>query len=147
LPLFNDHFPILGILSSIPAIFFAFDGFYSTAGIQGVMREPKKISLTMGLGMAIVSALDIAISLALLLGTHSGKLSGLAIPRWIIQVANICVTIGILGIINGVSIYSARYYQDLIKHREIPFADWLQSHSKPNSTFMGVLTSYVITIF
>jgi amino acid transporter len=70
---------MLGVLSSIPAIFFAFDGFYSTAGIQSAMKEPKKISMAMGLGMAIVSALDIIISLSLLLGTHSGKLSDLQV--------------------------------------------------------------------
>jgi amino acid transporter len=77
LPLFGDRLPFLGVLSSIPAIFFAFDGFYSAAGIQGVMKEPRKISLALGIGMAIVSTLDIVISLSLLLGTHSGKLSGL----------------------------------------------------------------------
>jgi amino acid transporter len=81
LPLFSDKLPVLGILSSIPAIFFAFDGFYSTAGIQGVMKEPKKISSAMGLGMAIVSALDIIISLSLLFGTHSGKISDLQLSR------------------------------------------------------------------
>jgi amino acid transporter len=123
LPLFSDRLPILGVLSSIPAIFFAFDGFYSTAGIQGVMKEPKKISMAMGVGMAIVSALDVIISLSLLLGTDSGKMSNLDIARWVIQIANICVAIGILGIINGVSVYSAHYYKDLILHNEIPFAN------------------------
>jgi amino acid transporter len=123
LPLFSDKLPILGILSSIPAIFFAFDGFYSAAGVQTMMAKPKKISMAMGVGMAIVSALDIIISLSLLLGTHSGKLSDLNIARWVLQVANICVSIGILGIINGVSVYSSNYYQDLINHHEIPFSN------------------------
>jgi amino acid transporter len=136
-------------LSSIPAIFFAFDGFYSTAGIQSEMKEPRKISMAMGLGMAIVSALDIIISISLLLGTETGKMSDLPkqIPQIIFTIANICVAIGILGIINGVSVYSSRYYQDLIIHDEIPFSIFLKIHSHSSRPIMGTLVSYIITLF
>jgi hypothetical protein len=86
------------------------------------MKEPKRVSMALGVGIALVSAIDIVISLSLLLGTDSGKLSDLKIPIQLIQVANILVTIGIMGVINGVAIYGSRYYEDLVKHNEIPFA-------------------------
>jgi amino acid transporter len=62
---------------SIPSIFFAFDGFYSTAGIQSEMKDPKKVSLAMTLGLAIVSFINVAISLSLLLCSTDGTIAGI----------------------------------------------------------------------
>ncbi|GHU32565.1 hypothetical protein FACS1894166_06170 [Bacilli bacterium] len=112
----------LGVLSSIPAVFFAFDGFYAAAGIQSEMREPRKVSMVLAVGIAIVSAIDVIISFSFLIGTESGRLSDLNILLSIKQVANVLVTIGIMGIINGVAVYGSRYYEDLVEHNEIPFA-------------------------
>jgi amino acid transporter len=109
-------------MSSIPAVFFAFDGFYSAAGIQTEMKEPKKVSMALAVGIAIVSAIDVLIAFSFLIGTGTGKLSDLHVPIQVIQVANVLVTVGILGVINGVAIYSSRYYEDLVAHNEIPFA-------------------------
>jgi amino acid transporter len=111
------------------------------------MKEPKKISMAMGVGMAIVSALDVIISISLLLSTSTGKMADLNVARIIVQIANICVAVGILGIINGVSIYSARYYQDLIIHNEIPFSRFLKIHSHSDRPIMGTLVSFILTIF
>jgi amino acid transporter len=147
LPLFADKFVALGILSSIPAIFFAFDGFYSTAGIQTEMKEPRKVSMAMGLGIAIVSAIDIVISFSLLLGTKDGKMAGLKIPFYVIQIMEMLVAIGILGIINGVAIYGSRYYEDLIRNNEIPFASRLRKYSNNKRPVVGTLVSYAIMIF
>jgi amino acid transporter len=72
--MFNQLTPAVGIFLSVPAIFFAFDGFYSTAGIQSEMKEPKKVSLAMSLGLAIVSFLNVMISLSLLLCSKEGSI-------------------------------------------------------------------------
>jgi amino acid transporter len=137
----------LGVLSSIPAIFFAFDGFYSTAGIQTEMKEPKKVSLAMAVGIAAVSAIDIIISFSLLLGTKDGKMAGLQIPFYVIQVMEILVAIGILGVINGVAIYGSRYYEDIIRNNEMPFASRLRIYADEKKPLVGTLVSFVIMIF
>jgi amino acid transporter len=129
----------LGILSSIPAIFLAFDGFYATAGIQSLMKEPKRVATSMSVGIAIVSAIDISITLALILTTYSGThgatgtMADLKLPKVLIEIFQICIAIGILGIINGFAIYSSRYYTDLVLNNEIPFAKKLKKYTKENS--------------
>ncbi|MEG1739582.1 MAG: amino acid permease [Bacilli bacterium] len=42
LPSFSSLSPGLGMFIAIAGIFFAYDGFYVTAGIQTEMKEPKK---------------------------------------------------------------------------------------------------------
>jgi amino acid transporter len=81
LPLFADRLPFIGVMSSVPAVFFAFDGFYSAAGVQSEMKEPRKVSMALAIGIAIVAAIDVIISFSLLLGTDTGRMSDLLIPR------------------------------------------------------------------
>jgi amino acid transporter len=63
----------LGVIASIPAIFFAFDGFYSASASQHRMHEPKRSSQAMALGIAVVAGVYILISVALLLGAQNGS--------------------------------------------------------------------------
>jgi amino acid transporter len=65
------------VIASVPAIFFAFDGFYSASASQHKMHEPKRASSAMALGIAIVAAVYIMISVALLLGAQGGGFFGL----------------------------------------------------------------------
>jgi amino acid transporter len=74
---FTGLSPVLGIFASIPSIFFAFDGFYATAGIQSEMKEPKKVSKAMMVGLLIVSTISILISVSLLISSGTGKFGGL----------------------------------------------------------------------
>ncbi|MDE6477091.1 MAG: APC family permease [Mycoplasmoidaceae bacterium] len=76
-PLFNELNPVLGIFISIPSIFFVFDGFYSTAGLQTEMKEPKKTSNAMLIGLLCVSTIDLLISISLMI-SGQGSLSGLS---------------------------------------------------------------------
>jgi len=73
---------ILGVIGSIPAIAFAFDGFYNAAGMQSEMKEPKKTPQALLIGLLIVSIIDLVIGISLLIGTSDnnlGKISGLAL--------------------------------------------------------------------
>ncbi|MDR3163816.1 MAG: APC family permease [Mycoplasmataceae bacterium] len=143
---FSQIFLILGVFNSIPAVFFSFDGFYTTAGLQSELKKPNEMPMAMSLGVAVVSFFDILISIAMLLGSKTGSMFDLGnpIPRIIVQVMMILVAIGILGIINGVSIYSPRYYEDLIRHDEIPFC--ARYKNRLNSD-LPVVGSCIITIF
>ncbi|MCQ2957125.1 MAG: APC family permease [Mycoplasmoidaceae bacterium] len=70
-------FPALGILGSIPAIIFSYDGFYSAAGIQSEMEEPKKTPLALVVGLIIVSVINLLIAVALLFGSENGRVNHL----------------------------------------------------------------------
>jgi hypothetical protein len=41
---------------------------------------------------------------------------------WLYQLIQVLIGFGILSIINGFSIYNARYYEDLIANRQLPFS-------------------------
>lgn len=142
---------ILGIIGSIPAIAFAFDGFYNAAGMQSEMKEPKKTPQALLIGLLIVSIIDLVIGVSLLIGTsdaNMGKVSGLAlIPHWLIAVIEILIAFGILGIINGFAIYNPRYFEDLIKIGDLPCPTKYKSKLNPSRPYVGLIYSGIITFF
>jgi amino acid transporter len=62
---FTGLSPALGVFASIPAIFFAFDGFYTASASFDKMKNPKKGSLAIALGIAVVSFVYIFVSLGI----------------------------------------------------------------------------------
>lgn len=146
-------FPILGIFGSIPAIIFSFDGFYASAGIQSEMEEPRKTPLALVVGLIIVSAIDVLISISLLIGSKEGTISSLNFFftedkwHWVIIVMNFLIAIGIFGIINGFAVYNPRFYEDLIKDYQLPFSKKLKAKINPNKPIVGMLYSAVLTLF
>ncbi|XQP55250.1 MAG: APC family permease [Mycoplasmoidaceae bacterium] len=150
-------FPVLGVIGSIPAIIFSYDGFYSAAGIQSEMEEPKKTPLALVVGLLIVSAINLLIAVALLFGSTNGKVNHLAWfyenAHWVIGVVEMLIAIGVLGIINGFAIYNPLYYQDLIKGNELPFSNKLkgkiatQKHNWVGLIYAGVITLVFFVIF
>jgi len=149
--LLNKMYPLLGIIGSIPAIIFSFDGFYSAAGIQSDMAEPKKTPLALVIGLVIVSIIDILISVGLLVGSKNGKINTLGWfdehgYHWVIAIMEILIGFGILGIINGFAMYNPKYYEDLIKLNELPFANKCKDKINPNKPWVGLVYAGVITL-
>lgn len=145
-------FPVLGILGSVPAIVFSYDGFYSAAGMQSEMAEPKKTPMALVLGLVIVSIINLAIAVSLLVGASNGKVNTLGWFNdhgfhWVIGTVQILIAIGILGIINGFAICNPLYYQDLIKEGELPFSDKLQHKlATQRHNWVGLIYAGVITL-
>jgi amino acid transporter len=73
---------ILGVIGSVPAIAFSFDGFYTAAGMQSEMKEPQKTPKALVIGLLLVAVIDLHVAISLLIGTSNdnmGKVSGLAL--------------------------------------------------------------------
>ncbi|XQP55547.1 MAG: APC family permease [Mycoplasmoidaceae bacterium] len=151
-------FPMLGIIGSVPAIIFSYDGFYSAAGIQSEMEEPKKTPAALVVGLVIVSIINLLIAVALLFGSENGKVNMLGWFNkngfhWVIGLVEILIAIGVLGIINGFAIYNPLYYQDLIKADELPlayrFKDRIasQKHNWVGLIYAGVITLAFFILF
>lgn len=145
----------LGVFLAVAAIFFAYDGFYVAAGIQSEMKEPKKtpLAIFIGLGITTLIYLIIAISMSLNGGSFFGfkdYMSSLfkneKAGRIVFGLINICISIGVLGIINGFSMWAPRYVEDLLATGDLPF--WEKWHKKlnPNKPYVGIVYSLVITI-
>jgi amino acid transporter len=68
---------VCGIFASIPAIFFAFNGFTYPANLTKDMREPKKLPLTMTIGLILVTVIYVGISVSMLISSGDGAVTGL----------------------------------------------------------------------
>ena len=117
--------PFLGIFSALGGIFFAFDGFYVTAGVQSEMKNPEKTPAALTIGLFTMTFIYIIIAVAMTLGAGSGGFyefgDKLANDKfgWVFGIINICIAIGIIGILNGFTMWASRWVEDLIKEGEI----------------------------
>lgn len=152
----SNLFPFLGIFTAIGSIFFAYDGFYITVGVQSEMKEPKKTSLAILLGLSFVSLIYIIISISLSLfagGSISGLREAMENAKWnegaingILGTINILIAIGILGIINGFALWSPRFIEDAIKDDEIPFGRLFKHKLNPHYPKVGVIYTLIFSI-
>lgn len=116
--------PAFGLFGGMAAIFFAFDGFYVTAGLQTEMREPKKTPKAIFLGLLFVTIIYIVIAISMSL-SGGGDLYSFndwldkKNALWVSGVFNILIAIGVLGIINGFAAWAPRFVEDLIKEGEL----------------------------
>lgn len=125
--------PGIGMFLGIGAIFFAFDGFYVSAGIETEMEEPKKAPLAIVLGLLLVTIiyLVIAISMSIVGNGSINDLNEVMINqlKWnatsvniILGIMNLLISFGILGILNGFGMWSSRFAEELLKIGDLPFA-------------------------
>lgn len=155
---FGGISPGLGMLVAIAGIFFAYDGFYVTAGIQTEMKEPKKTpwAILAGLGATTIIYLIIAISMSL---NGDGSFFGFGDwlaqnnVSWVFGVVNLMIAFGVLGIINGFAMWAPRFIEDLMRERELPFSEKyaakLSNGSKPwvGIIYSGVITAPIVILF
>lgn len=143
--------PGIGLFMAMGGIFFAYDGFYVTAGLQTEMKEPKKTPIAILLGLGTVTIIYLIISIIMSL-TGNGGISGFEnwlIQRdslWVLGVMNLAIAIGILGIINGFSMWSPRFIEDLIRENELPFSKKFTSKLNNHKPITGILYCITITV-
>lgn len=160
--------PGIGLFMAIGAIFFAYDGFYVTAGLQSEMKEPKKTPMAIVLGLGAVTIIYLAIAIVMSLSGDGGLygfknwLAGSAAGvsdtgeslviregtnvLWVFGLLNLTIAIGVLGIINGFAMWAPRFVEDLIKDDELPFSQKYRNRLNPNKPMVGIWYSVVITL-
>ncbi len=117
--------PFFAVFASLGGIFFAFDGFYVTAGVQSEMKNPEKTPAALTIGLSSMTAIYILIAVAMSMGAKSGgfydyqELLEKKGHAWAFGVINFCIAIGIIGILNGFTMWASRWVEDLIKEGEI----------------------------
>lgn len=144
--------PGLGLFLAVSAIFFAYDGFYVAAGIQSEMKEPNKtpVAILLGLIITTIIYLILAISMSINGGSFSdmGKFMSDKFKdtgRILFGIVNIMIAIGVLGIINGFSMWAPRFTEDLIKEGELPFSLKYKNKLNSNRPIVGIIYSLIIT--
>ncbi|MGL5204899.1 MAG: amino acid permease, partial [Metamycoplasmataceae bacterium] len=143
--------PGFGMFIAIAGIFFAYDGFYVTSGLNSEMAEPKKtpMAILFGLSLVTIIYLTIAISMSL---NGDGSFFGFGQwlsdngNGWIFGVVNILIGIGILGIINGFAMWAPRFIENLIQEGELPFSSRFKNQLNSDRPKIGILYSLVSSI-
>ena len=145
----------MGSFISIAAIFFAYDGFYVTAGLQSEMREPKKTPWALFLGLLITTLFYLILAVAL--SINGGLFSGMeeAVGKLfnnkragqiVFGVVNLMIGIGVLGIINGFALWAPRFVEDLLAQGDLPFWKQVQGRLNPNKPVVGVIYCLVLSL-
>lgn len=143
--------PGIGLFMAMGAIFFAYDGFYVTAGLQTEMKEPKKtpLAIVFGLGAVTIIYLLIAISMSI---TGDGGLFGFEAyltennALWVFGVLNLTIAIGVLGIINGFAMWAPRFIEDLIRDNEVPLSQRFKNKLNANKPMIGIYYSIAVSV-
>ncbi|MGL5617613.1 MAG: APC family permease [Metamycoplasmataceae bacterium] len=143
--------PGFGMFIAIAGIFFAYDGFYVTSGLNSEMAEPKKTPMAILLGLTLVTTIYLTIAISMSLnGTGSFFGFGQWLldngNGWIFGVINILIGIGILGIINGFAMWAPRFIENLILEDELPFSSRFKNRLNSDRPKVGILYSLVTSI-
>lgn len=144
--------PGIGMFMSFAAVFFAYDGFYYSAGLQSEMKEPKKTPFALVLGLVIVTIIYLIIAISMSIATDGGSFYdffGFLKEKnlgWIFGVVNLLIFIGVLGIVNSFAMWSTRFTEDLIKLGELPFYNHFINKLNPTRPIVGAIYVLVITI-
>ncbi|AZZ65210.1 APC family permease [Metamycoplasma phocicerebrale] len=145
--------PVLGIFGSLAGIFFAFDGFYVSAGIQSEMKNPEKTPAALVVGLFTMTGIYILIAAAMSLGAKSGgfyDFGGLLSKSghgWAFGAINIMIAIGVIGILNGFSMWATRFVEDLIKEGEIFVPAKAYRYMKHSNTpIIGTLFCLILSL-
>ena len=145
--------PVIGVIMSLSAIFYAYDGFYVAAGIQGELKEPKKISLVILVGLLTVTAMYLGISFSITIGAENGNWTNIGIffverkVSWIYTIMALLISIGILTEVDVYSMWFPMYFQQLIENREVPFAKSLSKYTNRRKPIAGVIYLLVVVSF
>ena len=153
--LLGSMFPVLGLVSSIPAILFAYDGFYTAAGIQTEMQHPEKTGSAISIGLLFVSVANIIISISLCLCSKDGKLGSIVFNgigdtgnkalHIVVGVMEIIVALGILGILNSMALWAPRFYEYLIKTDDLWVPAQYRTKLNDHCPKVGVVYTIIIS--
>lgn len=148
---FVQFSPGIGMFISFAAVFFAYDGFYYSAGLQTEMKEPKKTPIALVTGLVIVTIIYLIVAISMSLGSKKGDFFGFQDfleeknIKWLFGVINLFIFIGVLGIINSFSMWSTRFTEDLVKLGELPLFWKYQTKLNNNKPIVGMFYTMIIS--
>jgi hypothetical protein len=107
------------------------------------------MSKALTIGVAIVAAFEIFVSISLLIGCKDGSLFGLnpensPFPMILVQFMMVCVFIGMLSVITGSAVYAPRFYESLIAHDEMPFGKRFKNRLSTDKPIVGSVYATIL---
>ncbi|UVD81491.1 APC family permease [Mycoplasma iguanae] len=115
------------LIAGIPAITFAYDGFYLIFSMKEELapKAKKKLGLSVVLGLVIITILYLILSISFAVGSNDGTHFGLSFGNStiVLNIMNFLIGIGILSIINGFAMSSPFQIKSVMENGQI---NWLQ---------------------
>lgn len=144
--------PGFGFFIASTGILYAYDGFYSSASIKTEMKDPKKSPLAILVGLIVTTAIYLLIAISMSLGSQNGDPQGLVsffaqhniLPLF--AVFEMLIAVGIMGVINGYSLFATRFMVDLARDNELPFSKKAATYIAKKNRFVGIIYDLSITI-
>lgn len=171
--MFQTLSPGFGLFIAIGAIFFAYDGFYVTAGIQTEMKEPKKTPYALVYGLLAITVVYVTVAVVMSFASTDGSPYGMA---WIFKTTlegelgvngngwgkglflnmnnpitlyaafQILIGVGVLSIINAFGMWTPRFVEDLIKANELPLSTKYINKLDSTRPKVGIMYNLIVSI-
>ncbi len=113
--------PYLGVVASVPAIFFAYDGFYTVSAIKEEMKSPKLLPLALAIGIGIITSMYLLITSGVLVGSQKGGVNVFNNKTFKV-IMNTCIFFAVIGIVNGFAMGSYNVYDEYINDDDFLFS-------------------------
>lgn len=99
-------------MASIPAILFAYDGFYTVTSLKSDLKEPNKMGVVIVLAISVITATYLAFGIFTGLAGASSFLDVTLVNKYkaIGTIINLCIMFAVFGIINGFGISTPEIY-------------------------------------
>lgn len=140
-----------GIIASIPAILFAYDGFFTVASVRSNLKKPKTLPLIIFTGLVLITSIYLYISIAFSLPNNNGSPEGIVIiPKPLSIILYTFIFLSVIGVVNGYTMATNRVYIIATNDREFYLLSWLYKKikrlSKRDISYI-FLASFVILLF
>ena len=106
------------IIAGLPAIMFAFDGFYEASSLRKNMAKPQKNTKAIIVAIAVISIIYIWVTIGFGVGSTDGSVNSLNIPHWVSQLLDVIISIGVISTINGYVMATMNQFEDLDERNE-----------------------------
>lgn len=118
--------PGLGIIASIPAILFAFDGFFTITTLRSNLKNKNHMSWIMLVGLIIISSVYLYLSISFSLAPNNGSPSGIkGMPSWLKILLDSMIVSAVLGIANGYCLSTNRVYEIATEQKNFYFLSFM----------------------
>ena len=115
----------LGLMASIPAILFAYDGFYTVTSLKSDMEDPKKMGPLIAVGISLITAGYLFF--AVLTGIFGQTdIFGSSYSEFTIAFMNSLIFMAILGIINSFAMTTPRMYMTSFAEGDFNLLLWFK---------------------
>ena len=118
------------LIAGIAPIMFAFDGFYSVTVLKPQLKQPKKLGSILALGLSIISVIYIFITLGFVYGTKTGSFTEFRIDTALSKTLILLLSVGLLGVINGYTMFAIRTYSALHNDGNSWYTRWYEKMHK-----------------